>query len=146
MANSAIGKRKAWMKWSRQYLCILFQWVNASTEVRVHSASHYIPSEETCKFRLNPKCSESVVQLSLSLLKSTLFFQAKSESRHSQHLHVYYNMAHTHTLFCHALRNKSSIHNLSTTHSWKVVITLYMHKNQTVNLNDLLKATKQVGG
>lgn len=52
----------------------------------------------------------------------------------------------SHTLFCHALWNKSSIHNLSTTHAREVVITLCMHKNQAMNLNDLLKATKQVGG
>lgn len=53
-------------------------------------------------------------------------------------------MAHTHS--CQALPNESSIHNLSTTHACEVVITLCMHKNQTMNLNDLLKATKQVGG
>lgn len=44
-----------------------------------------------------------------------------------------------------SLQNKSPIHNLSTTQSWKVLITLYMHKKQPMNLNDLLKATKPIG-
>lgn len=51
------------------------------------------------------------------------------------------------TLHSHAaLQNKSPIHNLSTTRSWKVVMIPHTHKKQAMNLHDLLKTTTHIGG